>query len=138
MIEYRLADRGRSHGRDGNAKGVGAGRRRRHDRFFMNPADPTIVAMVAAKAVVAALIYALPAILAAWWRHPRPERVAMLNLLLGWTGIGWLVLLSYVIGRRVRSKRWSGRRPRSSRADAGLRPHAQRGNTLSLRRLRSR
>src|SRR3954464_16098124 len=103
----------------------------------MNPADPT-VAMVDAKAALAALLYALPAILAAWWRHPRPERVAMLNLLLGWTGIGWLVLLIHVIGRRVRSKRWSGRRPRSSRADAGLRPHAQRGDNLSLMRLRSR
>src|SRR4051794_25158381 len=99
-------------------------------------ADPTIVAMVAAKAVVAALLYALPAILAAWWRHPRPERVAMLNLLLGWTGIGWLVLLIDVIGRRVRSKRWSGMRARSSRADAGLRPHAQSVDNLPAMRLR--
>ena len=88
----------------------------------MNPADPMIVVMAAVKAAVAALLYALPAILAAWWRHPRPERIASMNLLLGWTGIGWLVLLIHVIGRRVRSKRWSGRRPRSNQADAGLRP----------------
>jgi Superinfection immunity protein len=104
----------------------------------MNPADPTIVAMIAAKAALAALLYALPAILAGWWRHPRPERIALMNLLLGWTGIGWLVLLIYVIGRRVRSKRWSGRRPRSSQADAGLRLSAGSVDDLSTMRLRLR
>ena len=103
-----------------------------HDCFFMNPVDPTIVAMVAIKAALAALIYALPAILAAWWRHPRPERIAMLNLLLGWTGIGWLALLLYVIGRRVRRKRLSGMRVASSRADAGWAP-APDQRAISLR-----
>ena len=104
----------------------------------MNPADPTIVAMIAAKAALVALLYALPAILAAWWRHPRPERIALLNLLLGWTGIGWLVLLIHVIGRRVRRKRWSGMRPRSGRADAGLRPSARPIDDLFTMRLRLR
>ena len=102
----------------------------------MNPVDPTVIAMVAAKAALAALIYALPAILAAWWRHPRPERIAMLNLLLGWTGIGWLVLLLYVIGRRVRRKRLSGMRVTSSRADARLRSGARPADDLSAMRFR--
>jgi hypothetical protein len=48
------------------------------------------------------------------------------------------VLLIYVIGRRVRSKRWSGRRPRSSQADAGLRLSAGSVDDLSTMRLRLR
>ena len=70
------------------------------DRPCMDPVDFTKVATLAAKAAMAALAYALPAILAAWWRQRRPERVARLNLLLGWTGIGWLALLLYVVGSR--------------------------------------
>ena len=84
-----------------------------------------------------ALAYALPALLAAWWRQRRPERVARLNLLLGWTGIGWLALLLYVIGSRVRRTRSPGRRPTSRRPAAMLHPSARRGDALAAARLGS-
>ena len=104
----------------------------------MDPVDFTKVATLAAKAAMAALAYALPAILAAWWRQRRPERVARLNLLLGWTGIGWLALLLHVVGRRVRRTRSPGRRPKSRRPAAILHPSARRGNDLSAIRLGQR
>jgi hypothetical protein len=101
----------------------------------MDPVDFTkVAATLAAKAAMAALAYALPAILAAWWRQRRPERVARLNLLLGWTGIGWLALLLHVVGRRVRRTRSPGRRPASSRPAAMLHPSARRGDELSAAR----
>ena len=93
-----------------------------HDGPCMDPVDFTRVATLAAKAAMAALAYALPAILAAWWRQRRPERVARLNLLLGWTGIGWLALLLYVVGRRVRRTRSPGRRPASRRSGGDAAP----------------
>jgi hypothetical protein len=68
------------------------------------------IGTVVAKATAVALVYALPALLATWWRQRNPERIAALNLLLGWTGIGWLALLGHVVWRR-----WSGRRHRQSR-----------------------
>jgi len=104
----------------------------------MDPVDFTKVATLAAKAAMAALAYALPAILAAWWRQRRPERVARLNLLLGWTGIGWLALLLHVVGRRVRRTRSPGRRPASRRPAAILHPSARRGDDLSAIRLGQR
>ena len=72
--------------------------------------------MVVAKAMVLTLAYALPAILSSWWRQRGQERIALLNLTLGWTGIGWLVLLAYVVLRRIRYSRGPNRRYRSSGA----------------------
>src|SRR5215207_6932166 len=101
----------------------------------MDPVDFTKVATLAAKAAMAALAYALPAILAAWWRQRRPERVAWLDLLLGWTGIGWLALLLHVVGRRVRRTRSPGRRPAPSRSGAVPHPRARRGGEPPAARL---
>ena len=50
------------------------------------------------------LAYALPALLSGWWRQRRQERIARLNLLLGWTGIGWVVLLGYVVVTRLQAE----------------------------------
>ena len=99
----------------------------------MNPVDPTVIAMVAAKAALAALVYALPAILAGWWRQPRPEQIALLNLLLGWTGIGWLALLLYVVRRRVRT-RSAGRRTTPLRPTTTIHSNARRRDDLSAMR----
>jgi hypothetical protein len=103
----------------------------------MDPVYATKVATLAAEAAVAALAYALPAILAAWWRQPRPERVAWLDLLLGWTGIGWLALLLHVVGRRARRARSPGRRPTPSRSGAMPHPRARRGDGPPAARLGS-
>jgi hypothetical protein len=35
------------------------------------------------------MAYLLPAIIAGWRRHPNSTAIGALNLLLGWTGIGW-------------------------------------------------
>ena len=67
--------------------------------------DLVSLALVVAKASTVAMAYALPALLSGWWRQRRQERIARLNLLLGWTGIGWLVLLGYVVVTRLRRSR---------------------------------
>ena len=48
---------------------------------------------------IIALIYFLPSLLAVKrgkWRHGRPGRVFILNLLFGWTIIGWFAVMIYV------------------------------------------
>jgi len=67
--------------------------------------DLVKLAMVVAKATTVTTAYALPALLSGWWRQRRQERIARLNLLLGWTGIGWVVLLGYVVVTRLRKSR---------------------------------
>jgi hypothetical protein len=75
--------------------------------------DLITVAMVASKATLIALAYALPALLSGWWRQRQQERIARLNLLFGWTVIGWVVLLGYVVIRRMRASRGPSWRYRS-------------------------
>src|SRR3954471_14363656 len=67
--------------------------------------DLISLAFVVAKASAVAMAYALPALLSGCWRQMRQERIARLNLLLGWTGIGWVVLLGYVVVTRLRGSR---------------------------------
>lgn len=42
---------------------------------------------------VLAAIYFLPAIVAALVKNPQAGAIFILNMLLGWTGIGWVVAL---------------------------------------------
>ena len=79
----------------------------------MDERDLIRVGTVVAKAMLLALAYAMPAILATWWRQRGQERIALLNLTLGWTGIGWLALLAYVVQRRIRRSRGPNWRYRS-------------------------
>jgi RsiW-degrading membrane proteinase PrsW (M82 family) len=51
------------------------------------------------------VIYFLPAIIAASKDHPQPGAVFFLNLLLGWTLVGWCVSLFWAIEKgRPRTK----------------------------------
>lgn len=43
------------------------------------------------------LIYILPAVIAFCKRNPNWRRIACWNLLLGWTGVGWIVLMLYAL-----------------------------------------
>ena len=74
----------------------------------MDKQDLTSLAQVAATGLAVAMIYAAPALIAAWRRHRRAERIALLNLLLGWTVIGWLVLLVWAVRPRWLSRLRSG------------------------------
>lgn len=38
-------------------------------------------------------VYALPAIVAVYRRHPNRTPIILVNVLLGWSGIGWIVAL---------------------------------------------
>ena len=72
--------------------------------------DLTSLAQVAVNGLAVAMIYSAPALIAAWRRHRRAERIALLNLLLGWTVIGWLVLLAWAVRPRWLSRLRSGAR----------------------------
>jgi hypothetical protein len=72
----------------------------------------TVVAKVLAKALLITFAYGLPALVAVHRRHERAEAIALLNLLLGWTVLGWLVLLAWALG-------WTPRRSRLRRRLAG-------------------
>ncbi|MEY4667552.1 MAG: Superinfection immunity protein [Pseudomonadota bacterium] len=41
--------------------------------------------------------YMLPTILAVWLEHERAGLITLLNVTLGWTGIGWFALLLWAI-----------------------------------------
>ena len=71
------------------------------------------VAMVGVQATLIALAYALPALLSGWWRQRDQERIARLNLLFGWTVIGWLILLGRVVVTRIKGSRGPAWRYRS-------------------------
>ena len=47
--------------------------------------------------LVIALIYLLPALLAFAMGHPHPRVVLSLNLVLGWTIMGWIAALFWVL-----------------------------------------
>ena len=66
--------------------------------------DLISLAEVAAIGLAIAMIYAAPALIAAWRRHRRAEQIALLNLLLGWTVIGWLALLVWALRPRWLSR----------------------------------
>jgi hypothetical protein len=63
-------------------------------------------------ALAVAVVYAAPALIAAHRRHRRAERIALLNLALGWTVVGWLVLLVHVLLPGRPRSRTAGRTPR--------------------------
>ncbi len=65
-----------------------------------------------AKALLITFAYGLPALVAVHRRHDRSEAIALLNLLLGWTVLGWLVLLAWALG-------WAPRRSRLCRRLVG-------------------
>jgi hypothetical protein len=54
--------------------------------------------------LVIAAVYCAPAIIAAWRQRRRAERIALLNLVLGWTGIGWIILLVWAAQSRKRPR----------------------------------
>jgi hypothetical protein len=47
--------------------------------------------------VIAALVYLIPSMVAAWRRHHNALAIVALNLLLGWTFIGWAVALVWAL-----------------------------------------
>ena len=52
-------------------------------------------------------IYMLPTIIACYRGHPNAVAVAILNGLLGWTGLGWLAALVWSFGRQSPTS-WPG------------------------------
>lgn len=68
----------------------------------MNSGMQVGLIIAAVKATMFAFAYLLPIIVAAFRRHPRQRAIVRLNLLLGWTGIGWLYALAWAFlgGRR--------------------------------------
>ncbi len=45
--------------------------------------------------VAVALLYFLPTIAAARYRHPRQPAILLLNLTLGWTVVAWIIALRW-------------------------------------------
>lgn len=54
--------------------------------------------------VVALSFYFLPIIIAAKWKHPQILPIAVINILLGWTIIGWIVALVWSVSSSKVSK----------------------------------
>jgi T4 superinfection immunity protein len=76
--------------------------RRKWNEPALDRDDLVLLLIASIGAAAAACVYALPAILAAYRRHPRSEAVAVLNLLLGWTVLGWIAALLWAL--------WASRR----------------------------
>ena len=45
-------------------------------------------------------LYVAPTAVAIWRRHPARARIIALNILTGWTGVGWIVALVWSTRRR--------------------------------------
>jgi hypothetical protein len=62
--------------------------------------------MVRALLIIAFLAaWFLPLIIAALYKLPHQGSIAVLSLLLGWTGVGWLAALVIVVGGAIRATR---------------------------------
>ena len=62
--------------------------------------------LVRALLIIALLVaWFLPLIIAALYKLPHQGSIAVLSLLLGWTGAGWLAALVIVVGGAIRATR---------------------------------
>lgn len=53
-------------------------------------------------AVIFAFFYFLPAINAFYRKHPQAVPIAIVNVFLGWTLIGWVIALAWSYGRSAK------------------------------------
>ena len=62
---------------------------------------PSIITMAASLIVGAALVslYLLPYLTAKERKHPSSDGILVLNLFLGWTGIGWVIALAWAASK---------------------------------------
>ena len=60
--------------------------------------------MIVVDILCAAYFYIFPSLLAVHENHPHARAVAMVNLLLGWTIVGWLVSLFWVLSSTPATK----------------------------------
>jgi 4-amino-4-deoxy-L-arabinose transferase-like glycosyltransferase len=47
--------------------------------------------------VASVVPYLIPTVIAAWRDHPKKTGIFLINLLLGWTVVGWLVALIWAL-----------------------------------------
>lgn len=59
------------------------------------PTDGSSMLVLTAVAVVAFLIYVLPTCVAVLRDHPSVGSIAVINLFLGWSLIGWVIALAW-------------------------------------------
>ena len=71
----------------------------------MNADQAIGVLKVALTATALAVTYCLPMLVATRYRHPRRRTIATLNVLLGWTLLGWVAALAWAMKRRRRHGR---------------------------------
>ncbi len=45
----------------------------------------------------ALILYWIPTVIALWRNHPQTWPIVLLNLLVGWTGIGWIAALVWSV-----------------------------------------
>ncbi|MGU9962208.1 MAG: superinfection immunity protein [Candidatus Puniceispirillales bacterium WSBS_2018_MAG_OTU23] len=50
------------------------------------------------------LLFFLPTIVASYREHKRTGGVILLNILVGWTGLGWILLLTYSLLSEAKEK----------------------------------
>jgi hypothetical protein len=76
----------------------------------MESADAVDLVKAVIKALLITVAYGLPALVAVYRRHRRAEAIAMLNLFLGWTVVGWLAALVWAFRSRSRRSSYRYRR----------------------------
>lgn len=63
----------------------------------MKGGSELLILITALKGTLIAAAYCLPIIVAAYRRHRRRPAIAAVNLLLGWTVVGWLAALAWAL-----------------------------------------
>lgn len=71
----------------------------------MPAAEPAQVSASGLTLVVAlVLLYLLPSLIAVLRGSPRAGRLARANLVLGWSGVGWILVLAFALTDRPRRR----------------------------------
>lgn len=66
-------------------------------------ASPTFLEQNQLAIAIIVFLYILPSLIAHWRKHPSKASIIIVNLIFGWTLLGWLIALIWACGKTVQA-----------------------------------